>query len=316
MIYFITVLRALAACLITNAHYTGVYPTDIIANGGLIGDILFFAVSGYCLYQIRDPFAAWYGKRLVRIYPPVWLFSVVCLGLGTYSLQNHGLLWWLMYPTYYHFVASIAVLYVVYYWVIRNQVLREHLPQVMCVAAGIYLIVYTFFYDKTYYHIDVVREPMIRFLFLESMLLGAYFRQNDKKFRNRFSLRWVAAVIVAAGLYFASKIVFSRGQAYMYLQFLNQVTIFVLLYTLLRLFSGMDAMLERMPGLAKRIIEFVAAITLEIYIVQYVLIDMIRPFFSFPVNWIAMTGSILLAAFALHMCDGMIRRGINRIFRK
>ena len=44
MVYFITFLRAMAACLITNAHYTGVYPTDLIANGGLIGDIIFFAV--------------------------------------------------------------------------------------------------------------------------------------------------------------------------------------------------------------------------------------------------------------------------------
>lgn len=34
MIFFITVLRALAACFITNAHYEGIYPTNIIANGG------------------------------------------------------------------------------------------------------------------------------------------------------------------------------------------------------------------------------------------------------------------------------------------
>ena len=34
MICFITFLRAIASCLITNAHYTGIYPTDLIANGG------------------------------------------------------------------------------------------------------------------------------------------------------------------------------------------------------------------------------------------------------------------------------------------
>ena len=68
MIIFITVLRALAACFITNAHYEGVYPTDLIANGGLIGDVLFFAVSGYCLYNIKLPFLKWYGKRIYRIY--------------------------------------------------------------------------------------------------------------------------------------------------------------------------------------------------------------------------------------------------------
>jgi len=66
MIFFITVLRALAACLITNSHYTGIYPSDIIANGGLIGDIIFFAVSGYCLYNVKENFIKWYGKRIIR----------------------------------------------------------------------------------------------------------------------------------------------------------------------------------------------------------------------------------------------------------
>ena len=56
MYYFINCLRALAATLITNAHYTNVYPISIIANGGLLGDILFFAVSGFCLYNIKLKF--------------------------------------------------------------------------------------------------------------------------------------------------------------------------------------------------------------------------------------------------------------------
>lgn len=46
MIFFITALRAMAACLITNAHYTGIYPIEIIANGGLIGDVLFLQFQG------------------------------------------------------------------------------------------------------------------------------------------------------------------------------------------------------------------------------------------------------------------------------
>ena len=51
MIFYITVLRAIAAILITNAHYTNIYPIEIIANGGLLGDVIFFAVSGFCLYN-------------------------------------------------------------------------------------------------------------------------------------------------------------------------------------------------------------------------------------------------------------------------
>ena len=75
--YFINCLRALAAVLITNAHYTNVYPISIIANGGLLGDILFFAVSGYCLYNIRLSLWKWYKKRISRIYPSVIIVRVV-----------------------------------------------------------------------------------------------------------------------------------------------------------------------------------------------------------------------------------------------
>jgi peptidoglycan/LPS O-acetylase OafA/YrhL len=54
MIFYITVLRALAAILITNAHYTGVYPNELIANGGLLGDVIFFAVSGFFLFNVKQ----------------------------------------------------------------------------------------------------------------------------------------------------------------------------------------------------------------------------------------------------------------------
>lgn len=56
LIFFVTVLRALAACIITNAHYTGVYPTDLIANGGLLGDVMFFAVSAFALQKLKSRF--------------------------------------------------------------------------------------------------------------------------------------------------------------------------------------------------------------------------------------------------------------------
>jgi len=90
MVFFIVVLRALSACLITNAHYTGIYPTDLIANGGLIGDILFFAISGYCLFNVKKSFPSWYGKRLYRIYPPVILITAIYFLIGSYSFARGG----------------------------------------------------------------------------------------------------------------------------------------------------------------------------------------------------------------------------------
>lgn len=87
MIFFVTVLRALAACIITNAHYTGVYPTDLIANGGLLGDVMFFAVSGFCFAKVKEPFPKWYFKRLVRILPVVWLITAIYGIVGLFEIE-------------------------------------------------------------------------------------------------------------------------------------------------------------------------------------------------------------------------------------
>lgn len=193
MIFFITCLKALATCLITNAHYTGIYPTDIIANGGLIGDILFFAVSGYCLYNIRYDFSlsgflTWYVKRLWRVYLPVWITTAVFMAFRAYIFSEHDFLWWYIYPTYYHYIASIILLYIPFFFIMKTEWLRSRIISTMMMIGFLWAIIYCLSYDKSYYHIDNVREPMIRFLFMESMLLGAWFRQNDKKLRNNLHL--------------------------------------------------------------------------------------------------------------------------------
>lgn len=308
MVFYITCLKALAACLITNAHYEGIYPTDLLANGGLIGDILFFAVSGYCLYRVKQPFVKWYAKRLWRVYPPVLLITAVYLLVGAYSLGEHSAAWWFVYPTYYHFVASILVLYIPYYIIVRTPCLRERLPLLMAVVALAWVVVYLTVYDRSYYHIDTVREPMIRFLFMESMLMGAWFRQQDGRFRNRFHWLWPVGAAVCFAGYFASKLLFSRGLLPARYQLCNQIVIFALLFALFGTFSGLDGKLSRLPDKLRRCVGFIADLTLEIYVVQYVLIWHIGPMGHFPLNWLALTAAILAAAYALHMvCRGFYK---------
>ena len=248
MVFFITVLRALAACLITNAHYTGIYPTDLIANGGLIGDVLFFAVSGYCLYNVKLPFVKWYAKRIYRIYPPVLIMTAIYLLTGAYSLSEHTLGWWFLYPTYYHFVASIIVLYIPFYFCMKIEWLRNSLLTVMGMIAIVWIIVYCTIYDRSYYHIDKVREPMIRFLFMESMLLGAWFKKNDQKIRNKFKIWYPFATLGMFLIYFVSKLLFSHRESLVNYQIFNQVAIFMLLYLIFRTIAGLDLKLtENLP---------------------------------------------------------------------
>ena len=323
MVFFITFLRALAACCITNAHYTGIYPTDIIANGGLIGDIIFFAVSGYCLYIIKydlsvKGFIGWYGKRILRVYPPVLIMTAVFMLLGAYQLEtDRGLIWWYIYPTYYHFVASIIVLYIPFFFIMKISALRNRLIHIMIGIALLWLALYFTVYDYSYYHIDTVREPIIRFLFMESMILGAWFRQNDKKLRNQYKIVYPILALVSFIIYFISKLLFSNKVCIAPFQFLNQVAIFALLYFILRTFCGIDGKLEKLSRTIKEIVTFISEMTLEIYVVQYVIIDVTRNLkLIFPINWAILTAWIVIVAFVLHKVCGRIYLAINMFFSK
>ncbi len=316
MIFFITALRALAACLITNAHYTGVYPTDLIANGGLLGDVIFFAVSGYCLYSAKGSFPKWYGKRLWRIYLPVILMTSIYLLIGAYKLSEMSLVEYLVFPTYYHFVASIVLLYIPFYIIMKVSALKKRIPLIMGIVAVAWLVIYFAFYDKSYYHIDTVREPMIRLLFMECMLLGAYFKQKDADFRNKFSFKWVAFTAVSFVAYFASKMLFAKKESLSFWQFVNQIIIFAFLYCIMRLFAGLDSKLEKMPKWIKSIIVFISTITLEIYLVQNVIIVWLRNVSIFPINWFALTGAIAVSAYLLHLACKLIYFGVDKLIEK
>ena len=181
--YFITLLRALAAIVITNSHYVGIYPTDMIANGGLLGDVMFFSVSGFCLSNPKIPFKTWYPKRLWRIYAVVWVITLIyALTATSYRVGSFtDFLTAFVYPTKYHFIASIVLLYIPLYFVAKH--IELNLRNFLRLSLGlltIQVIIYCTLYDTSYYHIDVVREPMIEFLFFQAMLLGLYFRWRCK----------------------------------------------------------------------------------------------------------------------------------------
>lgn len=307
MIFFITFLRALAACLITNSHYEGVYPTEIIANGGMIGDILFFAVSGYCLYNVRydlspKGFMKWYGKRIWRIYPPMLIVTAVYMLAGYYSLEDNTALWFYVFPTAYHFVASIMLLYIPFFFIVKPEALKSRIPAVMAMLAAAWLTVYLTVYDRSTYHIDTLREPMIRFLFMESMLLGAWFRRNDSRLRDKFKGAYILGAAISAAAYFAAKLILTKYPEYAPFQLMTQLTVFALLIFLFLIFCGLDGKLEMLPAPLKKCISFISDLTLEIYLVQRYIITLITDMhLTFPINWLTMTACIILAALILHL---------------
>ncbi len=319
--YFITLLRAFAAIIITNAHYTGIYPSDLIANGGLLGDVIFFSVSGFCLANPKMSFGKWYAKRLWRIYAVVWVATLAYVLLGAWDINNAvDAVKWFIHPTKYHFIASITLLYIPLYFVAKHIPLtRRHYTLLALGLLAVQFVLYFTIYDTTYYHIDTVREPLIEFLFFQAMLLGLFYRQecSNKTFSENLSgggkkFLW-ALLLVLLAAYFASKMLFVKRASLSEFQILNQIVLFVTLFVLFRCTYTLEPKLKIISNTkAWKVIEFLSDHTLEIYCVQYVLIDMVRGWtLPFPLNWIVLTAFILIAATILRWVSQRLIKIIN-----
>ena len=80
-------------------------------------------------------------------------------------------------------------------------------------------------------------------------------------------------------------------------------------------FAGLDSKHEKLPGWIKKVVSFISSITLEIYLVQYVIIDVLRPIGHFPINWIVLTIAIIAAAFVLHKVCELFYAGIDKLIK-
>lgn len=307
---FIVVLRALSALIITNSHYNHIYPLEIIANGGLLGDVLFFAISGFCIANVPTNFAAWFRKRFIRIYCPVWIITLIYFGIGVYSAST---LWegvkLFLWPTYYHFVGSIILLYIPFYWICRGGLSRKKYFVASGILLAIQVAIYLTIYDTSYYHIDKVREPMIWFLFLQSMLLGAYFRINANNIQKVKREGMVFLLFGILVLYFVSKMLFAKDNQYSEYQLINQVILFGVLFLFFKVFMSLERAFQKMPRKLHSVARFLADHTLEIYLVQYVIIAKMN-YGPFPVNWVIVSLSIMVAAVVLRYVSQFV---LNRI---
>lgn len=316
---FINLLRILAAVCITNSHFANVWPISGIASGGMLGDVLFFAISGYCLYRSEfkpQDFGRWYIKRIRRIYITVILISLLTCFFTGFPSSASGWIHTFIYPTNYHFVASIMVLYIVYY-VWMNLLKRWKISIGISAVAfsAVVLIIYVLTFDKSWYHIDVVENHFIRFLFFASMLLGAYFREREERTDNYF-LKGVGKTsmicIVSVILYFAVRIAVPRFGLFS-IQFLTWIAILIALYWIFRWAGALELYLLRLPAEISRCMAFAAGITLQIYLVQFPIIESFEGL-VFPLNLLIITIVIIATAVVVYLADYVIQKGIDRIF--
>ena len=110
-------------------------------------------------------------------------------------------------------------------------------------------------------------------------------------------------------LYFVSKMLFVRNNQYSEYQLLNQLVLFGVLFLFFKVFMSLERTFQKMPRKLHSVAKFLADHTLEIYLVQYVIIAKMN-YGPFPINWIIVSLSIMVAAIVLRYVSQFV---LNRI---
>lgn len=302
----IVLLRVLATCLITNTHYNNVYPSERFAIGGLLGDVIFFAVSGYCFAGgIKHSFSQWYTKRWTRIYPSILIMSVVFLLIGYWRVENMNLTNFCAYfilPSNFLFFGAIMICYVPMYFTVNVKSEKDYK---MVVAAWLilYAAYYIFCIDKTEYSMNAVSNPIILLLYFGAILTGVSAKRNQTKMRDGkkvYSAVKFLLVFVFAALYFVATVVVRGNESLYAVQFVVPIFLLGMCYFLTSAMVGVEETLKKMPAGWLNFFGFIANLTLEIYVVQLPIIKLLEGI-VFPLNWIIITASIVIAASVLKL---------------
>ena len=85
----------------------------------------------------------------------------------------------------------------------------------------------------------------------------------------------------------------------------------------MRWFCSVDKHLDKAPKWLYSAVGFIAKLTLEIYVVQYVLIEIVRNFgLFFPLNWAVLTALIVMCAFVLHIAIEFSTKAVKMAIKK
>lgn len=316
MFSFINYLRVIATVLITNSHYGTICPSSSMAIGGLLGNVLFFAASGFCLYKIKDGFGKWYVRRLAKILPIMILFTLFTVIIGIYPIRSWAdFVRTFIYPSNYVFFLWICILYVPFYLVAYLSKKHDKALGISAIVVGVlWIIVYIAFIDKSAYVVDAAHGPFILFIYFSSMLLGAFMRKYMHKFAK---IKWwnVLGTFLSLGAYFGSKYAFSRFTGILFLQIFNQFILLVALYFIFATFIGLEERLSKLNKKFNAVISFIAKLTLYIYLVQFVVIHYLDGL-VFPLNFFVVTLGILACATALYFIEYYVKKGLSALVNK
>ena len=175
-------------------------------------------------------------------------------------------------------------------------------------------MLYAVAYCVRYRH-EFFVEPEIGFRLLYgfiAMMIGSliYDYKNNEILKSRRAI-WLCLGVASCGGFLMMKLLLNRIQILMRFQFMTQV--FGVAFAVFMMLAGIGYEMEIQKVVKMRtgrVIELISACSLEIYLVQYVILDYCK-IGPFPLNWIILTTTILLSAIILRWISQQIIKRIN-----
>lgn len=299
----VSLIRFIATILITNSHYDDLYPQgySFLSTGGMIGNALFFWVSGYTLYFSLKKVNGggnsvyWFLRRFLRIYPSLWIFLLFlsCIG-STVKWQD-------FFVSTYWFINAIVICYVLYFFYIR---FFSKYGKYIFILTGLTLVAYfaafTWWGNLDGILIESPEYVSFRWFYLfQIMLLGGYCAssRNCVLSRKRDWL-WFATFLIT---YYAYKGICIRYDVYwgqLLIPIFLMGTIFYAYKSLLGICKQGNRVYSFLQKHGKPLV-FISTLTLDIYLVQFVVIKFFADY-KFPIGFIGATITIFIGALILN----------------
>lgn len=302
-----TLLRALAVLLIANSHLEPLYPFRPLAADGLIGNSLFFLLSGLGLTLSpragQGRFLDWYRRRLSRIVPGLWLTVLI----GTVAIGGAWRQWGpldyarnLIWPTPYGFLTQILLLYPAFYLV---KSARSPAVEVGLMGGLSIPYVYINLYDYNLHTLSSI-------FYFQLMLLGSLLAGRVRGYAgNSRAALWVLALTLP--VYVGVRYAMLTGRLPLNTAPLHLLMLPILL-GLLRLCATPAARAFARHPWTEPAVSFLAAITLEIYLVHgYVYEHPWVQALPFPVNLAVFWAVTLPLAWLVALASDQVRRTLQ-----
>ena len=308
--YNLDFLKVLAAIFITNSHFIPLYKdiSPSLATFGVHGNALFFFVSGFVLMmgfeKKQDLFVNWYKKRIQRLWPSVFLWSIIAAIIWKDPITWKNLL----IANNYWFLQCIAIYYILFY-IFGNLNISIMGGGKICVQKILFMfsiaasLLYFYFMPKA---TGSIFHTNLHFVCHFSIMImgGMTYLYKDKiKIKSLWKdCLWAIFWFV---LYFIILYIGKGKQDYKYyVQIVGLLPLHLFIFYAYKTASYHWCTTLFQSSRWKRILTTIASLTLEIYIVQFhIITDKFNRLF--PLNTVIVFIFICIKAYCLRVMTSL-----------